>query len=77
MLTLLDQCAGLQSHLERTLGFSQAAKTVAFFLYRGTFGDAAARAAWGLCDYRKNMLALRRAQREIDNAESQPKYQYN
>lgn len=66
MLTLLDQCAEIQSHLERTIGFSRAAKLVAFFLYRGTFGEAATRAAWGLCDYQKNMLTLRRAQRDID-----------
>ena len=77
MLTLIDQAAEFQAHLEPSLGFQKAAKVVAFWLYRGTFGDAAARVAYGLIHYRANMALLRRAQRQIDNADSTRRYQTN
>lgn len=77
MITLIDQAAEFQAHLESSLGFQKAAKVVAFWLYRGTFGDAAARVAYGLIHYRANMASLRRAQRQIENADSIRRYRSN
>lgn len=69
MERMLDRAAELQAYLEKDLGFNQAVRVTAFYLYRRVFGDECTRKYWRRGTYTNNMFYLRRAARRARHAQ--------